>query len=63
MRIPASLLAPALLILAMTGQALAATAIVKDGGTLQLAGNIFRLDGIERANLRSKLLGPLDDSG
>ena len=47
MWIPASLLAPALLILAMTGQTLAATAIVKDGGTLQLAGNIFRLDGID----------------
>ena len=43
-----SLLAPALvLIFAMTSQASAATATVKDAGTLQLAGNVFRLDGIE----------------
>src|SRR5262245_16928777 len=43
-----SLLASALaLIFAMTSQASAATATVKDGATLQLAGNIFRLDGID----------------
>jgi endonuclease YncB( thermonuclease family) len=47
MRISASLLAPALLILAMTGQAFAGTATVKDGATLQLAGNTFRLEGID----------------
>src|SRR5262245_25330564 len=47
MRISASLLASALLILAMTGQGLAATATVKDGATLQLAGNTFRLEGID----------------
>ena len=48
MRFRTSLLASAFLrLIAATGQALAATAIVKDGGTLQLAGNDFRLDGID----------------
>ena len=41
-----SLLASALFLVFAT-QALAATAIVKDGGTLQLASNTFRLDGID----------------
>lgn len=40
------LLASALLVVFAT-HALAATATVKDGGTLQLAGNTFRLDGID----------------
>ena len=48
MRSPTSLLASAfLLMLATTPPASAATATVKDGGTLQLASNIFRLDGID----------------
>jgi endonuclease YncB( thermonuclease family) len=47
MRISASLLASALLILVTTGDIRAATATVKDGGTLQLANNAFRLDGID----------------
>lgn len=47
MRFRTSLLASAFLAIAATGQALAATAVVKDGGTLQLAGNVFRLDGID----------------
>ena len=48
MRLRTSLLASAFsLILAMTSQALAATATVKDGATLQLANNTFRLDGID----------------
>lgn len=48
MQFRTSLLASAFsLILAMTSQALAATATVKDGATLQLANNTFRLDGID----------------
>jgi endonuclease YncB( thermonuclease family) len=47
MRSPTSLLASAFLICAMTSQALAATAVVRDGGALQLANITFRLDGIE----------------
>src|SRR2546430_2720724 len=40
-----SLLASALLLIsAISAPAFAATATVKDGGTLQVAGNIFRLD-------------------
>jgi len=31
----------------LANPAVAATATVRDGGTLQLAGNVFRLDGIE----------------
>ena len=44
-----SLLASALLIIAAMppSHALAATATVKDGATLQLAGNTFRLDGVD----------------
>ena len=48
MRFRTSLLASAFpVIFAMTCQALAATATIKDGGTLQLANNTFRLDGID----------------
>jgi endonuclease YncB( thermonuclease family) len=48
MRSRTSLFASALLLMsAMSAPAFAATAVVKDGGTLQVAGNIFRLDGIE----------------
>src|SRR5689334_23976335 len=48
MRFRTSLLASALfLILATIPQAFAATATVKDGATLQLANNTFRLDGID----------------
>src|SRR5215471_8558630 len=46
MRSRTFLLASALFLVLAT-QAPAATAVVKDGGTLQLAGNIFRLDGID----------------
>src|SRR5215468_12736249 len=47
MRLRTSLLASAFMILAMTSQALAATATVKDGATLQLANTTFRLDGVD----------------
>lgn len=48
MRFRTSLLASAFcLIVAVTSQASAATAVVRDGGTLQLANNTFRLDGID----------------
>lgn len=48
MRFRTSLLASAfLLIFALTAEALAATATVKDGATLQLANIAFRLDGID----------------
>lgn len=47
MRSLTSLLAPTFVIFAMTCQAFAATAAVKDGGTLQLASNTFRLDGVD----------------
>lgn len=35
------------LLFAIASACLAATAVVKDGGTLQLANNIFRLDGVD----------------
>ena len=49
MRFWTSLLASAFsLIFAVTSQAtLAATAVVRDGGTLQLSNNTFRLDGVD----------------
>ena len=47
MRFRTSLLASAFLICAMTSQASAATAVVRDGGALQLANITFRLDGID----------------
>jgi len=48
MRFRTSLLASAFcLILAVTPHALAATAVVRDGATLQLANSTFRLDGID----------------
>jgi endonuclease YncB( thermonuclease family) len=48
MRFRTSLLASAFsLIFAMTSVAVAATATVRDGATLQLASNTFRLDGID----------------
>lgn len=48
MRFRTSLLASAFsLVCAMTSPSLAATATVKDGATLQLANNTFRLDGID----------------
>lgn len=48
MRSRISLLASAfLLTIAAISQGLAATATVKDGGTLQLSSNTFRLDGID----------------
>ena len=46
MRFQASLFVLSLLC-AMASPASAATATVKDGGTLQLAGSVFRLDGID----------------
>src|SRR5262245_20808376 len=49
MRFRTPLFSSALLIIAamLPSHALAATATVKDGATLQLAGNTFRLDGVD----------------
>ena len=64
MRFRTSLLASAFsLIFAVTSQAaLAATAVVRDGGTLQLANNTFRLDGIDAPSVDQMCIDEHADS-